>query len=218
MTYRTPTFRYGQRVECLARGEVTIVGLTDARVPWPIGKTKRARGFVLYRDLARAVQRESNQTVCLLFGVTAQTVSKWRKALGVPQNNVGTMRRRVEVGKRNTKAIKAMHAKARDPGRRAKIAAAKRGKPRPRAVIAALRKANLGRTQSAESRAKRSATHKRRGTIPPAAGRPWEAWEDRLLTSLPPGEAARRTGRTLRAVYMRRAALGINNGRTTRHQ
>jgi hypothetical protein len=218
MRYRTPSFHYGQRVECLARGEVTIVGITAAPVPWPIGKTYRARSLVLYRDLARAVRQEANQDVARLFGVTGQTVTKWRKALGVPANNRGTLRRRVAAGKRNDKALRAMHAKARDPVRRAKIAAARRGKARPRKVIEALRRANLGRKLSAEQRAKISAAHKRRGTRPPKAGRSWKAGEDRLLAKLPPTDAARRTGRTLTAVYMRRAALGINNGRTTRHR
>jgi hypothetical protein len=49
-TYRTPTFRYGQRVACLARGEVEIVGLTDAPGPWPIAKVGLSP--VVHRDLA----------------------------------------------------------------------------------------------------------------------------------------------------------------------
>jgi hypothetical protein len=216
--YRTPAFRYGQRVQCLARGEVTIVGLSNAPIPWPIGKTLRARSLVLYRGLAHAVRREANQDVARLFGVTGQTVTKWRRALDVPPNNRGTLRRRVEAGKRNRRALVAMHAKARDPVRRAKIAATKRGKPRPRSVIDALRRANLGRKLSAEQRAKTSAAHKRRGTRPPSAGKSWAAWEDRLLDKLPPASVGSKTGRTLTAVYLRRAALGINDGRTTRHK
>lgn len=218
--YRTPAFRYGQRVECLRRGVVTIVGLTDAPIPWPIAKTVRARSLVLYRDLARAVRRESNQTVCRLFGVTGQTVTKWRKTLGVPPINRGTLTRKQELGK--TDWFKAVQrkawTKARDPGRRAKIAEARRGKPRPRTVIDALRRANRGRKLSAEHRAKMSAAHKLRGTRPLKAGRPWAAWEDSLLAKLGPAEVARRTSRTLTAVYMRRTELGINDGRTTRHK
>ena len=40
-------------------------------------------------------------------------------------------------------------------------------------------------------------------------GRPWTPEEDGLVWALPPGEAARRTGRSLRAVYDRRYALGL---------
>ena len=39
--------------------------------------------------------------------------------------------------------------------------------------------------------------------------RPWTAGEDALVRSLPPGEAARRTGRPLEAVYARRDALRV---------
>jgi hypothetical protein len=48
---------------------------------------------------------------------------------------------------------------------------------------------------------------------PPTAGRhrrrPWTPEEDRLLRALPPKDVARRTGRTLAAVYRRRRGLGI---------
>jgi len=81
------------------------------------------------------------------------------------------LRLKVANGKRNDRAIEAMHAKARDPARRAKIAAARRGKPRPPEVIEAMRQANLGKKLSAETRAKMSAAHKARGTWPPAAKR-----------------------------------------------
>jgi hypothetical protein len=39
--YKTPRFRIGQRVLCEVRGEVTICGLTDAPIPWPMGKAGR---------------------------------------------------------------------------------------------------------------------------------------------------------------------------------
>jgi len=32
--YRTPTFRYGQRVDDERRGEVRIVGLSSGHIPW----------------------------------------------------------------------------------------------------------------------------------------------------------------------------------------
>jgi hypothetical protein len=38
---------------------------------------------------------------------------------------------------------------------------------------------------------------------------PWSAEEDALVRHLTPTEAARRTGRTLRAVYHRRVRLGL---------
>ena len=41
-------------------------------------------------------------------------------------------------------------------------------------------------------------------------GRPWTPKEDDLVRALPPGEAARRTSRSLKAVYARRNDLGLN--------
>jgi hypothetical protein len=171
--YATPRFCIGQRVEDERRGFVRIVGLSDGPIPWPIGQTQRAKSLVLYRGLARAVARESNAAVAHWFGVKGQTVTKWRRALGIRRTE-GDKRLRMAIGKSPAMltALAAMHAKARDPVRRAKIAAAKLGKPRPPEVIEAMRRANLGRKLSAATRAKMSAAHKARGTWPPAARKP----------------------------------------------
>ena len=69
--------------------------------------------------------------------------------------------------------------------RREKIAEAKRGKKRPASVVEALREANLGKTLSAETRAKIGKAHRDLGTLPPAAGVPWPAEEDDLVRLLP---------------------------------
>jgi hypothetical protein len=63
--YRTPRFKYGQKVICEARGEVTIVKLSAGPIPWPIARREVERGvaMVLYRDLARAVRREARNAV-----------------------------------------------------------------------------------------------------------------------------------------------------------
>ena len=45
-----------------------------------------------------------------------------------------------------------------------------------------------------------SEAHKRRGTRPPKAGRPWTAKEDHLCRTLRPMDVVRRTGRTFQAV------------------
>lgn len=42
--YQTPRLKYGDVVTCEVRGRVKIVGLTEARIPWPKGrKGKRPR-------------------------------------------------------------------------------------------------------------------------------------------------------------------------------
>jgi hypothetical protein len=36
--YRTPRFRIDRTVLCEVRGEMVITGMTDAPIPWPVGK------------------------------------------------------------------------------------------------------------------------------------------------------------------------------------
>ncbi len=161
------------------------------------------------------MRRESAQAVAYWWGVTPQTVTRWRKALDVGPTTEGTHQLRSDYALEpaGTAARAKAHAKAADPERRAKIAAARRGKPRPAHVGEAVATAHRGKNYRAGTRAKMSAAHRQRGTRPPKSGRPWTAEEEALLRELSPGEVARRTGRTLTAVYSRRIALGMPDGR-----
>jgi hypothetical protein len=207
--YKTPKVRYGRRARSLVRGEVTVCGLTDALIPWPIG-AKHAKCLVVYGDLARAVRRESNQAVAYWWGITPQTVTIWRKALGVEPSTAGTSRLRRDYAKEPwaREAIARAQGKAQDPDRRAKIAAAKRGKPRPAHVGQAVAEAHRGTQHTAETRARMSTTHKARGTLVPGT-RVWTPEEDDLARTLPPEETAQRTGRSVVAVRIRRRVLGV---------
>jgi len=219
--YATPRFRYGKFVCCEMRGEVEIVGLTDAPTPWPIGKRGRHKAIVLYGALVKAVRRESSLAIQHWFGVGPFTVWKWRKALGVDRNTEGTSRLFREISQTNPGIVAGLakaHSKAKDPERCAKISAAQRGRPRPASAMQAAWEANRGRKHAAEARANMSAAQSRRGARPPKAGRAWTAEEDALVRQLDPAEVGARTGRTLQAVYSRRSLLGLNEGRTTRWQ
>jgi hypothetical protein len=183
-TYRTPRVRVGRKLACEARDcEVIVTGYSSARIPWPLGRRPgfAGRALVVYGELARAVRRESNQAVCHWFGVTGQTVSKWRRALGVGQTTDGTRRLRVDYSAEPwaVRARGKAHAKARDPERRRRIAEAKRGKPRPTPP----------------------------GWVP--NGLAWTAEADEVVRTLPPKEAARRTGHPVESVYQRRVKLGV---------
>ena len=197
--YRTPSFRYSAKVQDEVRGEVSIVGLTDAPIPWPVGKTTRAKSLVVYKNLAKAVKRESAQAVAHWWGVTGQTISKWRRLLGVTGMTEGELRLRQTYGQSDwfKRAQRKAWTKARDPIRRAKIAESRRGKPRPPHVIEALRQANLGRSHSEDTRRKMSVAHERLGTRPPKAGKSWTAQEDALLRTLPTRKIVEKTGRTM---------------------
>ena len=187
-TYRTPRVRVGRVLTCEARDcDVIVTGYSEARIRWPLGRRPRqaAKALVVYGDLARAVRRESNQAVCYWFGITPQTVSKWRKALAVGLTNDGTHRLRSDYTREPwaKRARRKGAARNGDPDRRAKIAAAKRGKPRPTPA----------------------------GWVP--FGAAWTAQADELVRTLPPKLAAKRTGRTLRAVYQRRYHLDVSGPR-----
>ena len=43
---------------------MTICGLSDAPIPWPIGRRGRGRhSLIVYKGLAKAIRRESNQAI-----------------------------------------------------------------------------------------------------------------------------------------------------------
>jgi len=59
-----------------------------------------------------------------------------------------------------------------------------------------------------------SEAQRRRGTRPPNTGSPWTEQEDALVRTLAAKEVAKRTGRTLGAVWSRRRELELPDGRT----
>ena len=180
-------------------GDVRIVGLIDAPIPWPIGQNGRARSLVVFGALAKAVRREAAVAVACWWGRTPQTVTKCRKALEVEPLTDGTHQLRSEQGVEHAQAggLDAARAKANNPERCAKIAVARWGKPRPRHVIEMIRRCRTGESESEDARRKMSAAQRQRGAWPPAAGRPWRNKEDELVRTRPPAEVVKRTGRTL---------------------
>jgi hypothetical protein len=197
--YRTPRFRIGRTVFCEVRGEMVITGMTDALIPWPVGKKGRGRhSLIVFKDLAKAVRRESNQAVAHWWSVDQLTVTKWRKTLSVGIVTAGTHRLFCDY-KKEPWAIEALakaQSKARDPERRRKIAEARRGKPRPQHVLDAMHTARRGLKHTEETRRRMSEAHRSRGTLVPGTV-PWTAEEEELVRTLPAEEVARRTGRSL---------------------
>jgi hypothetical protein len=124
--YKSPPFKVGQQVQCAVRGVVTIAGVSNGPIPWPFC-VHRCRALIVYRDLERAVRQEPASAVAHWWGVSINTVGRWRHALGVGRSNPGT--------------VKLRRAGYDDPVRNRKIAAAKRGKPRPPKVREKIRAA-----------------------------------------------------------------------------
>jgi hypothetical protein len=211
--HRTPRCRVGRRVRCLARGTVTVHALTDAPIPWPVGKRGRALSLVLCGDLARAVRRESVLAVAHWWGVNRQAVWKWRKALGVTRTEGTARLQRVYLDEPWAhEARRKAWAKARDSERCARIATALRGKRRSPEAVEASAAGRRGKPLRDDTRRKMSETHWRRGTRPPWV-RPWTPGEDEAVRTLRPAEAVEATGRTLWAVLSRRHRLGVPDGR-----
>jgi hypothetical protein len=216
--YVTPRFSYGDVVACECRGDVRIVGLSEAPIRWPIGQRLpkgRGRALALYGGLAEAVTRESVEAVAYWWGVTGQTVTLWRRALGVETMTEGTRRLKSErLSPVLERAREAAQPTWSSPERREKIAASLRGKPKPAHVVEAMRKGQTGKPHDEAARARMSEAHRRRGTLVPGT-KPWTAEEDEAVKTMRPKEAAERTGRTLQAVWARRQALGLPDGRAS---
>jgi hypothetical protein len=183
------------------RGEVKIIGISDARIPWPLAHYWAKRSVVVYRGLAKAIRRESVQAVAYWWGISVEKVRLVRRALGVPLHNDGTARLRQRYAK--TPEFRRMARKAwatageREPSR------GMLGRRHSKAALRKISKAQIGRVQSTKTRRKISLEMKRNGS--------WRHWtaDETALLSLPIHEVAERTGRTLVAIRHRRRKLGI---------
>jgi hypothetical protein len=220
--YRTPRFRIGALVEDEIRGPVKIVKLTEAPIPWPIGKALDGRlAIVVYGGLAKAVRHESGIAVCHWWGTSWYNVNKWRRALDVPSNTEGTHRLRSAMTKtpefrRYQKKAWALLSK---PERRAAQSLRQTGMKMSEDARRNNSLAHMGMRHTLKSRRKMSETHKRRGTWPAAAGRPWTKEELALLRTLPAIDVFRRTDRTYSAVTSMRVTLGLTRAtRPTRRR
>ncbi len=134
----------------------------------------------------------------------AETVWRWRKAIGVRPTTEGTTRQRAQ-SPHLERVREAARPTLSDPARAEKIRKAKLGKSRPPESG----RAHLGRKASQESRRRMSAAHRARGTGGASPGKPW-ADEGQAARSLTPQEAARATGGTLKAAWQRRKKLRVN--------
>ena len=151
--------------------------------------------------------REEVARTCLTYPLSLDCP----QALGVGPTTEGTSQRRSDYAYEApvVEALKKAQKNARDPQRRAKVAAAMRGRKRSSHVIEAMRRGRLGEPHPKKVRQKMSEAHKRRGTWPPIAGRPWTPKEDELVQVLPAIEVAKRTGRSEQAVFNRRTKLRL---------
>jgi hypothetical protein len=216
--YLPPKFAVGEVVDCAVRGQVTIVGISRGRIPWPLAKPlgEKRRSLVVFEDLEKAVHLESAAAVKYWWGAAGKVVSAWRTAFRV-RYNFGDYRLHSALSSANwPKVAEKLSAAAQLPDRAAKIAESLRGKKRPKRVVEKVRRSNLGRKHTLEARANMSAAHRRRGTRPPWLNAAWSAEEDDVLRQHSAAEAMRILNRSRAAVACRRSRLGLSSKRQVR--
>ena len=203
--YRQPRCRLGNKLFCEIRGWVSVKRISDGRTPWPQTIVGRNRTYILCGDLVKAVQKESALAICYWWGVRPATVRKWRRAIDVGPTTEGTRRLLSLFAHEHLDGeVRELATKrANSPEANAKKSAARIGKPMHPKARTALDKYRHS-PRSAEHRRKIGEAHKRLGTRPPKAGRPWTDEEAEFLGKLPDAEVAKRTGRTLVAVRCER--------------
>ncbi len=96
--YKAPPLKRGDRTWCLYRDASVIVATwSDAPISWPrcylAEGRARAHGLLVDEALARAIKHESAAAVMHWWGVSRNTVRRWRGALGVGRlDNEGSRR------------------------------------------------------------------------------------------------------------------------------
>lgn len=103
--YEAPPFKLRSKVRCAIRGRVLIEGETDAPIRWPIA-TQYPHGMgrsilIVFEGLEKAIRTESVKAVAYHWGVSTDTVRKWRRALKVKRMTPGTRSRMVEMAAEN---------------------------------------------------------------------------------------------------------------------
>jgi hypothetical protein len=83
--YLTPVIAVGTVVECEVRGLVTVVGLSDAPIPWPLGERDGERQPIVFKALARAVRQEAPTPLAAAWGVSTWTAFLWKAACRSPR-------------------------------------------------------------------------------------------------------------------------------------
>jgi hypothetical protein len=193
--YEPPKVPRNNRLLCEMRGYLKVSPIwSDGLIPWP--RRYQTGSIILCGDLVRAVKMESVEAICFHWGVCRNVVQNWRRALGVPEFNPGTVRLRDQIyaGPNSPAQLRAM-ARAQHPKAiiRREKAQHETAHPLVRPSTSAL----------VLERMERTGRH-----INPAL-RLWTVKEDDLLGTARDEQIARRIDRSEDAVRARRNILGI---------
>src|SRR5262249_33223016 len=149
---------------------------------WPVGKRGRAKAPVVAAGLGRVLRAEAAQAVAHWWGLSAQTVCLYRRALGIPRSTSGSHRLwQINYQEDVTPEVHARAVRAANtPEANARKGSAQRGMPLSEYLKKHFDRA--GWVPSPETRARMSAAQKARGRDRQGgSGPPWTEAEDALL-------------------------------------
>jgi hypothetical protein len=116
--YHPPRVRVGGRWFCEVYGSVIVSGFSNTDFPWPKAK-QDGNGrppLILCGDLVKAERAESEVAVARHWHVSINKVRVWRRPLGVPRVNDGSLKLlqriaaardddRLERARKNSKSV-----------------------------------------------------------------------------------------------------------------
>jgi hypothetical protein len=134
---------------------MVVNGRTDAPIPCPLGKRGAGcHSLIVYKGLAKALRLDSNQAIAHWWGIDPQTVTKWRRVLGIGAITEGASQLHWEYDKEPwvIEALAKAHRKVDNPERSRKFAEARRGKARRQHVLSAMYSTRRGSHHTEEAR------------------------------------------------------------------
>jgi len=209
--YAPPVVGPDRCLTCERLGMIEIDGFSNALIPWPVVKRGGTPSLVLCGDLIEAVRRESVCAVVHWWGVSANTVRIWRRALGVPRMTEGTtnLHREAIPDRFNEETQEKARKAVQTPETRAKMSASRKGKPQhPNTREGALQASK--RPKSEEWKAKMSERLREEwkdGTR--VSHNQWTSEEIALLGSNLDRVVAEQIGRSVESVGVFRRKMGV---------
>jgi hypothetical protein len=190
-SYAAPRVRVGDRAVCLYRDcDVVITSVSNAPIPWPrcrFIEHSGGSGLLVDETLRRAIETESADALEYWFGVTHNTVWKWRRAFG--------------VGSRGTEGSRRLYRATAD-----ELARKLRGKALSPKVKRKMRRRAIDRNAARRLRAWAAANR-----------RPWGDPDVALLGTMPDAQVGRHVGRSRFEVASERRRRGIPLYRKPKH-
>jgi hypothetical protein len=92
--YTAPPSQIGEVLHDAIRGDIIVLAISKSPIPWPLGRQRPHAKLapIVTTELEQAIKTESALAMQYWWGVGNWLVSKWRRELGVPLMNEGSLR------------------------------------------------------------------------------------------------------------------------------